>query len=39
MQRPMDNSRYEEAEEIAQIVDMVPSIAIARALHSADEAS
>jgi hypothetical protein len=38
MQCRVDSSRYEEAEEIAEIIDMVPSVAVTCALNSANKA-
>jgi hypothetical protein len=39
VKRPMNYTRDEEAEEVAEVVDMVPAIAVTYALDSANEAS
>ena len=39
MQCSMANARDEESKEIADIVDVIPTVAIARALNSAYETS
>jgi hypothetical protein len=39
MQQPTESSRDEEPEEVAQIIDVSPSLAVAYPSNSADEAS